>query len=251
MGKIIKKPILVLDLDGVAFVGKPDVDSIDTQNNTLGDFIEIMGGSKQTLFKVAFLNPKKLRGLIENACRCHGGVLFMTAGFWDEISVKQHFINYLNLSSTTADKILKAPFLNANRAHQFFPDQPLFKIPEIPKNLWLKHFLEENSQLKHNAFVVLDDNPKQILSFTGVNRVVPILATTHVGIKPQPFYQQTLAALRKISITTSHLSTATKALHYSNKGVSLKQVFRFFVSAKPHLDENQRVHNTTTSISIS
>lgn len=193
-------------------------------------------------YAVSIINPHLLTGLIEHACLKHDGVIFMSAGYWDEVPVKSMLMATLNLSAQAKEKIQQADFLTPFNTASQFPELSQQEIKSLSKNDRLKKHVAHTPQLVNKRFVALDDRKKHIDSFAQETHVIAIRATTNR--ESQSFYAEAMTALDRmkdleaVNQIISATSTATNNLRFF--GVNSKLLNQGEVDLQQAEDQNTR-----------
>lgn len=160
-------PKVALDLDSTVFVNIKQYDSVNFDlHNHNGVWIsaKVKRGSLEKLFPIVIINPEKLSALIEYAYSNHDGIMILTAGFWDEISIKNILTTHLDLSDKTCEKVNKCDFLTPGNTTHHFPDLTLTDIQYLPKNERLNKYIKLRPDLKDTHFVLVDDSMEHVKS---------------------------------------------------------------------------------------
>ncbi|MBA2648509.1 MAG: hypothetical protein H0U75_02730 [Legionella sp.] len=243
------KPYFCIDLDCTCLIGEQEVGRIDLAKHILSDFIEVIGGFKRDIFKVALINPERLRRLLEKAETLAAGFIFLTKSTWDEATIKQGLISTLHLSPKASFMIQKARFINIILIKQYFPEEiPTWQLFKTTKDLWLLQYLEVHIELSLHHFVVLDDDPTEVNALNKLKNVIAITATTHIGqaLRPHAFYQLTIDALKhSVSSTKKYIFGNDTPLEKTSKADSstLQGQSSFYVPCFPKKEESEiKIH---------
>lgn len=175
--------ILLLDIDLVILTTENQLPHLSKEHSLSNEWIsaKINYGAESKINQIMLINPIELAELIEYACTEHGGIMFLTSGFWTEFSIKKILQDHLDITSDTRKKIDEAIFLNPITNKKHFPYLSLAQIQYLPKNLRLMAFLNTRPDLRKGThFIFVDDNEIHVNSFTGHSNVTPILATTNI-----------------------------------------------------------------------
>lgn len=225
---------LVLDLDLTVFVCMPQLIKLYYGHVVSDNWINI--GTES----IKFINPDKLKDLIEKACLEHDGIMFLTAGTWDESLIKMAVCVHLGLCKTVSDKVNEAVFLNVQASSKHLPEVHINDIPHLAKNIRLQACIDQTPELAGAHFIVLDDSFEQILSFRDTPYVTAIHATTDINDiiayskfapdvydKPDEFYQVALNALSKVSLTQKESQAASSTQESGSSSEAAQDVGHF------------------------
>ncbi|QDQ39319.1 hypothetical protein E3226_002295 [Legionella geestiana] len=195
---------LVLDLDLTVLAAQRDESKVDTTFHTLShpDTVVVCDRS----YEVKLINADKLVKLINHACDHHEGVIFLTAGAWNEEDLLDYLYFALDgLSAKAYEALGNAPVLNALNAMRLHPERDFNGVRHLAKNIRLDAWLKRSGQTLcslDSRFVVVDDHPRHTDSFRGHTHVTAIHATTctsdieELGIEnPLAFYDEAMQAL--------------------------------------------------------
>jgi len=146
--------MLVLDLDETVFVTSDHVDVIDFEAHQPGKaWIKAELDTYDKGAYILLINPEKLSDLIEHACTKHDGVLFLTAGFWNQKSIISILIEHLDLSQATCDQLQNAHFFTPFNTHDHFDGSlDSRSIQKLTKNNRLTKAAERHPRLKQSGF---------------------------------------------------------------------------------------------------
>lgn len=186
---------LILDLDLTVWASEKDLHKVHGfHQRTTESFPLSLSCSKE--LKVALLNPDLLALLIEHACTQHDGVIFLSAGYWDEIPAKNLLLDKLRLSELAKEKLLNADFLTPMTTQDQFSDLSPLGIKSLLKNTRLNHHIQRNPHLAKKGFVFIDDRAKHISSCDEDSKVIAIKATPKQA--STSFYRDAIAALDRM-----------------------------------------------------
>lgn len=195
---------LVLDLDLTVLAAQRDEHQVDTSFHTLSHPDEVAVCNR--FYSVKLINANKLAELINYACDHHEGVIFLTAGAWNEEDILDYLFFALDNLSAKAHKALNtAPVLNVLNAMPLHPELDFKSIRHLKKNIRLEAWLNRSGQTlcsSHTRFVVVDDSPRHTRSFMHHTHVTAIHATVltsdivDLNIQnPLAFYEEAMQAL--------------------------------------------------------
>lgn len=212
---------LVLDLDLTVWAISEDVAKVHSAHQLSDQTHPLTTTTTDTgtlEYAVRIINPHLLTVLIEHACLKHDGIVFLSAGYWDEKPVKTMLKATLNLSEKAKEKIEQAHFLTPFNTLSRFPELSLEEIKSLSKKDRLKNHVAQTPQLVNKRFVALDDRKKHTDSFAQETHVIAIRATTKR--ESQTFYAEAMAALDRMkdleddNQITSATSTATNNIRF-------------------------------------
>lgn len=181
---------LILDLDLTVF-------TTDSQKNQIDEMHQLTCVPKGAHLiqtepeDIYIINLEEIKSLIEYACTEHEGIIILTAGFWDEDSIKNLLIQNLKLDAV-AEKISLCPFLAPHTTldHYRMNSQTNFfsistsNIYTFPKSMRFNYFKKANPKFADAYGVMVDDSTFHINSFKGNEKVTGILATTLINTDP-------------------------------------------------------------------
>lgn len=187
--------VLVLDLDLCVFVCTSELEMFNTAIHSLSSQwipVQINHNNILTDHFVAFINPEKLRRILELTAEEHEGLIFLTAGFWSEESVKFALKTQLALSAQAQELIDTAVFLTPANSLHHFANLTEEDIRWMNKNSRLMAYSQYATLPSDTLFVAVDDNPGHIESYFTNQQVIAIHATTrvqHTQASPEDGYQ--------------------------------------------------------------
>ncbi len=241
--------VLVLDLDLTLFITEDDEPRIDLDSHVKDHHwleAKAICEGEIYLYKIAFLNPIKLAGLLEHACENDHKIMILTAGFWDKDSVQYILANHLSLSEAARDKIYACDFLSPGNSIDQFEDQSCSDIQCMSKNDRLKQFVSLHPELSDEQFVVIDDSIGHIQSFKTNQKVHAIHATTDKdfiaftkqfdpSFDPTSFYDFAKQTLDRLSIPRVEFNDSIRTGFFGFFAHSSARAFNKPASATPTL----------------
>ncbi|MDP3268580.1 MAG: hypothetical protein Q8M40_05965 [Legionella sp.] len=201
---------LILDLDLTVFTTVSQLELIDKmhQLTRVPKGAHLIQSEPEDIY---IINFEEIKSLIEYACTEHEGIIILTAGFWDEKSIKTLLIQDLKLDAI-ADKIMLCPFLapHTTQDHYRMNFQTNFfsistsDIYKLPKSMRFDYFKRANPKFADAYGVMVDDSRVHINSFKDDETVKGILATTVLNTDPddaipsKEFYKLAKSALDEL-----------------------------------------------------
>lgn len=158
-------------------------------------------------YQIFVINPVDLNRLITNCYKEDAEIVIFTSGTWDK-TLLPIISAGCTLCPSIAARFEDAPFYNATT------DSALLGLPQaatavLGKAYRLHGLFKPVKSLRERKFVLLDDNPRHILSCNSLGYIEGVLATIKTASKD--YYAQVIGSIKRAPVD---LATSPATSHY-------------------------------------